>query len=100
MPSESETPSSREAPGASGLVDISEVAKLKLRVARVIEAERVEKADRLLKLQVDLGGETRQVVAGIEIERHHVVPREWISKGSWPASFRSHQSTVAWRLFR
>lgn len=38
---------------------------VELRVAEVIEAEPVKKADRLLKLQLDLGFEKRQVVSGI-----------------------------------
>ena len=46
-------------------VSIEEFAKLDLRVGRVIEAEKIEKSDKLLKLKVDLGGEKRQVVAGI-----------------------------------
>jgi len=36
-----------------------------LRVARVLEADRVEGADKLLKLRVAIGEETRQIVAGI-----------------------------------
>ena len=36
-----------------------------LRVGKIIEAERVEGADKLLKLKVDLGEEERQLVAGI-----------------------------------
>jgi len=47
------------------LLDISELAKVQLRVAQVLEAERVEGTDKLLKLQIDLGGEKRQIVAGI-----------------------------------
>jgi methionyl-tRNA synthetase len=47
------------------LLDISEFARAKLRVAEVIAAEPVEGADRLLKLQIDLGSERRQIVAGI-----------------------------------
>ncbi len=39
--------------------------KVELRVGHVIEAESVPKSDKLLKLQVDLGDETRQIVAGI-----------------------------------
>jgi len=38
---------------------------LDLRVGKIIEAERVEGADKLLKLKVDLGKEERQLVAGI-----------------------------------
>ena len=48
-----------------------------LRVAEVIAAERVPKADRLLKLQVDLGSEKRQVVAGIAA---HYAPEDLIGK--------------------
>ncbi|WP_108650954.1 methionine--tRNA ligase [Dongshaea marina] len=40
--------------------------KLDLRVARVISAEGIPEAKKLLKLQLDLGGETRQVFAGIK----------------------------------
>ncbi|HLG93445.1 MAG TPA: methionine--tRNA ligase subunit beta, partial [candidate division Zixibacteria bacterium] len=48
-----------------GLATIQDFARLKLRVAVVEQAERVEKSDKLLRLQVNLGGETRQIVAGI-----------------------------------
>ncbi len=47
------------------LIDIADFAKVKLLVAEVLEAEKVEGADRLLKLQVNVGAETRQVVAGV-----------------------------------
>jgi methionyl-tRNA synthetase len=47
------------------LLDISEFAKADLRVAKVLEAERVAGADKLLKLQIDLGSEKRQIVAGV-----------------------------------
>ena len=36
------------------------------RIARIANAEHVEKADKLLRLELDLGGETRQVFAGIK----------------------------------
>ncbi|MGA8942977.1 MAG: methionine--tRNA ligase [Thermoactinomyces sp.] len=48
-----------------GLISIEEFFKVELHVAEVIEAEPVKKADRLLKLQLDLGSEKRQVVSGI-----------------------------------
>jgi len=48
-----------------GLATIQDFARLKLRVALVERAERVEKSEKLLRLQVNLGGETRQIVAGI-----------------------------------
>ncbi|MGH8271796.1 MAG: methionine--tRNA ligase [Gammaproteobacteria bacterium] len=47
-------------------ITIDDFAKLDLRVARVAKAEHVEGADKLLRLEVDLGGETRQVFAGIK----------------------------------
>lgn len=46
-------------------IDITDFAKIDLRVAQVISADRVEGADKLLKLQIDLGTEKRQIVAGI-----------------------------------
>jgi methionyl-tRNA synthetase len=46
-------------------ITFDDVAKLDLRVATVISAEKIPKADRLLKLGVDLGAETRTIVAGI-----------------------------------
>jgi methionyl-tRNA synthetase len=48
-----------------GVIDISEFGRLELLVAQVLKAERVEGANRLLKLQIDLGREKRQIVAGI-----------------------------------
>lgn len=48
-----------------GLIDISEFGKVQLVVAEVIEAEKVEGADKLLKLQIDIGSEKRQIIAGI-----------------------------------
>jgi methionyl-tRNA synthetase len=47
-------------------ITIEDFAKVDLRVARVVEAHAIEGADRLLRLVVDLGGETRQLVAGIK----------------------------------
>lgn len=46
-------------------IGIDDFAKVELRVAQVISAEPVPKADKLLKLQLDLGYEHRQVVSGI-----------------------------------
>ena len=46
-------------------IDISDFQKLDLRIAQIVSAERLQGADRLLRLNVDLGGEERQVVAGI-----------------------------------
>jgi methionyl-tRNA synthetase len=48
-----------------GKISIDDFAKVELRVAQVKVAERVKGADKLLRLEVDLGTEVRQVVAGI-----------------------------------
>ena len=47
-------------------INFDDFAKLDLRVARIVSAEHVEGADKLVKLQLDLGFETRQVFAGIK----------------------------------
>ena len=48
-----------------GKISIDDFTKVELRVAQVKVAERVPKADKLLRLEVDLGTETRQILAGI-----------------------------------
>jgi len=48
-----------------GKISIDDFAKVELRVALVKTAERVKGADKLLRLEVDLGNEVRQLVAGI-----------------------------------
>ncbi|WP_406667634.1 methionine--tRNA ligase [Gallaecimonas sp. GXIMD1310] len=47
-------------------ISFDDFAKLDLRIARIAKAEHVEGADKLLRLQLDLGGESRQVFAGIK----------------------------------
>ncbi|MCD6351959.1 MAG: methionine--tRNA ligase subunit beta, partial [Armatimonadetes bacterium] len=50
----------------SGLVSFEEFSRLDLRIGKVVSAEPVKGADKLLKLMVDVGeGEPRQVVAGL-----------------------------------
>ncbi|MCA9471208.1 MAG: methionine--tRNA ligase [Nitrospirales bacterium] len=46
-------------------ISIEDFMKVQLKVAKILEAERVPKSNKLLKLQVDLGNERRQIVAGI-----------------------------------
>ena len=46
-------------------IQYDDFAKLDLRIATILSAEKVEKADKLLKLELDLGFEKRQVVSGI-----------------------------------
>ncbi|MDR3793686.1 MAG: methionine--tRNA ligase [Terracidiphilus sp.] len=52
-------------PPASPQITIDDVVKLDLRVAQIVVAERIPKADKLLRLEVDLGYEKRQILAGI-----------------------------------
>ena len=47
-------------------IEFADFAKLDLRIARITSAEHVEGADKLLRLELDLGGETRNVFAGIK----------------------------------
>jgi methionyl-tRNA synthetase len=47
------------------VITIDDFAKVELRVAQILVAERVPKADKLLRLEVDLGYEKRQILAGI-----------------------------------
>jgi methionyl-tRNA synthetase len=56
---------SRHDGAGNNLLDIAEFSKAKLKVAQVLRAEKVEGADKLLKLQIDLGTEQRQIVAGV-----------------------------------
>jgi methionyl-tRNA synthetase len=52
-------------------------AKIDLRVGTIVSAEKVEKADKLLKLEVDLGFETRTIVSGIAM---HFNPADILGK--------------------
>jgi methionyl-tRNA synthetase len=66
------------APGSSvPLITIDDFAKVELRVAEVLVAERVPKADKLLRLEVDLGYEKRQILAGIA---QHYDPEKLIGR--------------------
>jgi len=51
--------------GSGDKITIDDFAKVELRVAQIKVAERVPKADKLLRLEVDLGYEQRQILAGI-----------------------------------
>jgi methionyl-tRNA synthetase len=53
------------APPQAQHITIDDVLKVDLRVAQILVAERVPKADKLLRLEVDLGYEKRQILAGI-----------------------------------
>lgn len=62
---------------AENVVTIDQFRQTKLRTAEVIAAEKVEGADKLLKLQLALGEERRQIVAGIAL---HYKPEELVGK--------------------
>ena len=47
------------------MITMEDFKKIDFRVGQILEAERVEGTDKLLRLRVDLGEETRQLVAGI-----------------------------------
>ncbi|HUY95539.1 MAG TPA: methionine--tRNA ligase subunit beta, partial [Terracidiphilus sp.] len=74
LPTEDSKPNPSAAPQQTGPepvagqaqhITIDDFAKVDLRVAQILVAERVPKADKLLRLEVDLGYEKRQILAGI-----------------------------------
>jgi methionyl-tRNA synthetase len=59
------------------LVAFEEFQKLDIRTGKVLSAEPVPKSNKLLRLQVDIGGETRQIVAGMQ---QFYTPEELVGK--------------------
>lgn len=47
------------------MITFDDFKKLEIRIGRILSAEKVEKTDKLLKLEIDFGTEKRQIVAGI-----------------------------------
>lgn len=87
----SKTPAAEET-----LISIDQFFESKLRVGQILEAERVEKSNKLVKLQVTLGEETpRQILAGIG---KHYTPEELIGRkivvvaNLKPAKLMGHES--------
>ena len=58
-------------------IQYDDFAKLDLKVGTITSAQKVEKADKLLKLEVDLGFEKRTIVSGIAL---HFKPEEIVGK--------------------
>ena len=58
-------------------VEFPDFTKLDLRVAEIIQAEKMKNADKLLKIQVDLGAEKRQIISGIA---EYYEPEELVGK--------------------
>jgi methionyl-tRNA synthetase len=70
-------PAGMKASSGTELIGIEDFAKVELRVGRIVAAERVERSEKLVKLQVDIGSEVRQVVAGIG---KHYEPGQLVDK--------------------
>ncbi len=76
-------------------ITIDDFKKLDLRVAKVLQCENVPKSDKLLKLQVEVGMEKRQILAGIA---KHYKPEELVGKSVvvvfnlQPAKLMGHES--------
>lgn len=64
-PAPTTTPAAAPAAAQPAQITIDEFMKVQLKAAKVLAAERVPKSEKLLKLQVSLGAEQRQIVAGI-----------------------------------
>jgi methionyl-tRNA synthetase len=76
-------------------VDIKQFAEIELKVAKVLSAEKPEGADKLLLMKIDVGGEERQIVAGIG---PWYSPEQMVGKtiivvaNLKPATIRGHES--------
>jgi methionyl-tRNA synthetase len=87
-------PAANAAP-AKPPVTIEEFGKIDLRVAKILEAEKVPKSEKLLKLQVEIGTERRQILAGIA---RHYTPADLVGKSIvvvfnlQPAKLMGHES--------
>jgi methionine--tRNA ligase beta chain len=58
-------------------IDFSDWEKLDIKIGKVLTCEKVEGADKLLKLEIDFGSETRQVLTGMA---EHFEPKHFIGK--------------------
>ncbi|MDA8235770.1 MAG: methionine--tRNA ligase [Clostridia bacterium] len=76
-PAPSQEKAEEKETGEEKYITIDEFARVDLRVAEVISAEKVEKADKLLKLELKVGDEIRTVVSGIAL---HYSPEEMVGK--------------------
>ncbi len=70
-------PSAQSEEAGAGLIQIGDFGKVELRIAEVLSAEKIEKADRLLKLRIHDGERERQIVAGIA---EHYAPDDLLGK--------------------
>lgn len=58
-------------------ISYSDFEKLDLRVAKITAAEAIEASEKLVKISLDVGGDSRQIVAGI---KKHYAPEELVGK--------------------
>ena len=64
-------------PGKEGHISIADFNKLEIRIAKVVKAEKIPNTKKLLKLEVDIAGKRRTLVAGVA---EHYTPEELIDK--------------------
>ncbi|MDD3118409.1 MAG: methionine--tRNA ligase [Victivallales bacterium] len=76
-PAKASAPARSEAPAPVGVITIDEFFRTQLKTARVLTAERVKGADKLLRLQIEVGEETRQLVAGVA---QYYTPEQMVGK--------------------
>jgi methionyl-tRNA synthetase len=67
----------KQIPEAKPLITLDDFKKVEMKLAKVVAAERVPKSEKLLKIQVEIGTEKRQVVAGIA---QHYKPEDLVGK--------------------
>ncbi len=67
----------KPAEATADLIEFSDFSRIQLRIAEVLKAERIPETDKLLRLQIDVGGTSRQIVAGIA---QHYRPEELIGR--------------------
>ena len=74
---ENTIPPAETKPTVKQVVEFEDFSKIDLKVGTIISAEKVEKADKLLKLEINLGFETRTIVSGIAL---HFSPSDIVGK--------------------
>ncbi|AGA67608.1 protein containing C-terminal region/beta chain of methionyl-tRNA synthetase [Desulfitobacterium dichloroeliminans LMG P-21439] len=77
VPSEGVVPEKEDFEPIKEEVSIDDFAKLDFRVAKVLHAEKVEKTDKLLKLEIEVAGKPRTIVSGIA---QHYAPEDLVGK--------------------
>lgn len=78
------------------MIDFEDFKKLDIKMGTILSAEKLPDVDKLLKLMVDLGGETRQIMAGIAQmvgDPENLVGKQIpILVNLKPRKFRGHES--------